>query len=92
MFHIHRYMVLWEEWRVISNRDVFNGVYGMLIDDQGPIIRPAKLLTKAHHLQRGDDAVLHNNRVLWVTGDAAERKLYIHEVDAELNYRMVTLN
>jgi len=88
-----RYVVLWEEWLNTGGySDTFNGVYGMVIDDQGNILRAATLITDKHHLHRGDDAFLLNNRAAWMTGNAADRKLYIHLVDASLNYEMVTLD
>ena len=88
-----RYVVLWEEWlNTGSYSDTFNGVYGMVIDGEGNLLHAPALITGEHHLQRGDDAFLLNNRAAWVTGNAAERKLYIHFVDASLNYEMVTLD
>jgi hypothetical protein len=88
-----QYVVLWEEWlNVGNNSDTFNGVYGMVIDDEGNILHAATLLTNMHHLHRGDDAFLLDNRAAWMTGNAVEQKLYIHFVDASLNYEMVTLD
>jgi hypothetical protein len=88
-----QYVVLWEEWLNTNDySDTFNGVYGMVIDAKGNILRAATLITNEHHLPRGDDAFLLDNRAAWMTGNAAERKLYIHFVDASLNYEMVTLN
>jgi hypothetical protein len=88
-----QFIVLWEEWLTIGgNSDTYHGVYGMVIDDKGSILRAAKLITDTHHLPRGDDAFLLDNRAAWMTGNAVERKLYIHFVDASLNYEMVTLN
>jgi hypothetical protein len=88
-----RYSVLWEEWlNTGSYYDTFNGVYGMVIDDKGNILRVATLITDEHHLHRGDDAFLLDNRAAWMTGNAIEQKLYIHLVDASLNYEMVTLD
>jgi len=87
-----QYIVLWEEWLNTGGySDTFNGVYGMVIDDQGNILRAAMLITDEHHLHRGDDAFLLDNRAAWMTGNAVEQKLYIHFVDASLNYEMVTL-
>ncbi|MEI6358537.1 MAG: hypothetical protein WCP53_15770, partial [Verrucomicrobiota bacterium] len=87
------YIALWEEWRNTGTyADSFNGVYGIVIDDRGNVIRAATLITKAYHLPRGDDAFFLNNRAAWMTGNAAEKKLYIHFVDASLTYEMVTLN
>jgi hypothetical protein len=87
------YIVLWEEWlNAGSYSDTFNGVYAMIIDDKGTILRPAALITNKHHLPRGDDAFLLNNCAGWVTGNAAEKKLYIHLVDANLNYQMMILD
>ncbi len=87
-----RYIVLWEEWRNIDQTtDVFNGVYGMLIDAQGAPLLPATLLTTSH-LPRGDDAIFFQNGAAWVTGDAAQRKLYLHMVDARLQYQVVTID
>jgi hypothetical protein len=88
-----RYIVLWEEWRNAGScNGIFNGVYGMLIDDQGNVLRAATLITDEHHLHSGDDAFFLDNRAAWMTGNAVERKLYIHLVDASLNYEMVTLD
>ena len=89
----NQYIALWEEWRNTGTyADSFNGVYGIVIDDRGNVIRAATLITKAYHLPRGDDAFFLNNRAAWMTGNAAEKKLYIHFVDASLTYEMVTLN
>lgn len=88
-----QYIVLWEQWTSTgSYNDTFNGVYGMLIDDTGAILRAAKLITSQHHLSRGDDAFLLDGRAAWMTGSAAGKKLYIHFVDSSLNYQMVTLD
>jgi hypothetical protein len=88
-----QYVVLWEEWLNTGGySDTFNGVYGIVIDDEGNIIRAATLITDEHHLHRGDDAFLLDNRAAWMTGNGVEQKLYIHLVDAFLNYEMVTLD
>ena len=89
-----QYVVLWEEWLNTGDyySDTFNGVYGMVIDAKGNILRAATLITDEHHLHRGDDAFLLDNRAAWMTGNAVEQKLYIHLVDASLNYEMVTLD
>jgi hypothetical protein len=64
----------------------------MVIDDQGNRLRAATLITDKHHLHRGDDAFFLDNRAAWITGNAAEQKLYIHFVDAALTYEMVTVD
>jgi hypothetical protein len=88
-----QYTVLWEEWlKTGGYSDIFNGVHGMVIDDKGNILRAATLLTDEHHLHRGDDAFLLDNRAAWMTGSAVKQKLYIHFVDTSLNYEMVTLD
>lgn len=88
-----RYVVLWEQWLNTGEwSDTFQGVYGMLIDDHGNTLLGARLLTTEHHLHRGDDAFLLAGRAGWMTGNAAERKLYIHLVDEFLNYEVVTLD
>ena len=87
-----RYIVLWEEWRNNgAYSDTFNGVYGMVIDARGNIIRAAALITRDHHLHRGDDAVFLNGRAAWVTGNGSERRLYLHLVDASLQYETIIL-
>lgn len=87
-----QYIVLWEEWLETGGwYDTFHGVYGMVIDDEGNVLSPATLITADHHLHRGDDAFLLDNRAGWITGSEAERRLTIHLVDASLNYEMVTL-
>ncbi len=88
-----QYIVLWEEWRYTgSYYDTFNGVYGMVIDDEGNTVRAAALITNQHHLHRGDDAFFLDGRAAWMTGNATEQKLYIHFVDADLNYEMAQLD
>jgi hypothetical protein len=89
----NQYVVLWEEWiNSGASTNIFNGVFGMVIDDEGVILRPTKLITNQHHLPRGDDAFFLNNRAAWMTGSTAEKKLHIHFVDDLLNYEMVTLD
>ncbi len=88
-----QYIVLWEEWLNIGRySDTFNGVYGMVIDDEGNILHATTLITDEYHLHRGDDAFLLDSRAAWMTGDAVEKRLYIHFVDASLNYEMMTLD
>ncbi|MCL4262023.1 MAG: hypothetical protein KJ069_02350 [Anaerolineae bacterium] len=87
-----QYIVLWEQWQSNGSSNTFNGIYGLRIDAQGDILQPATLITTAHHLHRGDDAFLLDGRAAWMTGNASARKLYIHFVDAELNYEIVTLD
>ena len=88
-----QYIVLWEEWLYTgSYYDTYRGVYGMVIDDQGNIVRAATLITGEHHLHRGDDAFLLDSRAAWMTGNATEKKLMIHFVDGSLHYEMVTLD
>jgi len=88
-----KYIVLWEEWLNTGKfSDTFNGVYGMIIDDKGNTLRAATLITNQHHLPRGDDAFLLDNRAAWIAGNAVEKKLYIHFVDISLNYEMVILD
>jgi hypothetical protein len=89
----NQYIVLWEEWRNTDEyTDTFQGVYGMVIDDKGNILRAATLITDQHHLHRGDDAFFLDNRAAWITGNAVGQELYIHFVDAELTYEMVTVD
>ncbi len=88
-----RYIVLWEEWLNTGRySDVFHGVYGMTIDGNGNTLGAPTPITGQHHLPRGDDAFFLDNRAAWMTGNAVERKLYIHLVDASLHYEMVTLD
>jgi hypothetical protein len=85
------YIVLWEEWFHLGYDDTYNGIFGMVIDDQGNILQPETLITNDFHLPRGDDAFSLGDRAAWVTGNAVEKKLFIHFVDDSLNYEMVTL-
>jgi hypothetical protein len=87
-----RYLVLWEEWLVTGGRDTFRGVRGMVIDDLGNTLQPPTLITDQYHLPRGDDAFLLGGRAGWMTGNAAQQKLYLHLVDASLNYTMFTFD
>ena len=87
-----RYVVLWEQWlHTGGGSDTFNGVYGMVIDDDGNTLQTARLITNQHHLHRGDDAFFLDNRAAWMTGNQDTKNLYIHFVDAALNYEMVTV-
>ena len=87
------YIVLWEQWlNTGSYTDTFQGVYAILIDAQGNILRPAALITAAFHLPRGDDAFLLDGKAGWVTGDAVARTLTIHLLDGDLNYTTVLLD
>jgi len=84
------YVVLWEQWRNTGpDSDVFQGVYSMLIDAQGSILLPARLLSSSTHLPRGDDAFFLNGSAAWLTGNSQTKALYIHMVDQALNYRLV---
>jgi hypothetical protein len=85
-----RYVALWEQWlNTGSDSDVFQGVYGVLIDAQGSALLPARLLTGSTHLPRGDDAFFLNGSAAWVTGNGQTKALYVHVVDQALNYRLV---
>lgn len=87
-----QYIVLWEEWLYTGNfNDTFNGVYAMLIDDEGNVLQGATFITNEHHLPRGDDAFFLDDGAAWVTGNAAEKELYIHMVDSSLHYERVIL-
>ncbi len=88
-----RYIVLWEQWVAGSTGDVFQGVYGMVIDGGGNTVRAATLITAQHHLPRGDDAFVLDGRAAWMTGSARRRELIIHVVDSALTYEeeVVTL-
>jgi hypothetical protein len=84
-----QYVVLWEQWLVSGSADVFQGVYGMVIDAAGTTLRAATLITGQNHLQRGDDAFLLDGRAAWMTGNAGRRELNIHFVNATLNYEVM---
>jgi hypothetical protein len=88
-----QYIVLWEQWlNTGASSDTYQGVYAMRIDAAGNTLQAARLITSQHHLPRGDDAFLLNNRAGWVTGNAAGKKLDLHLVDAALNYERITLD
>ncbi len=88
-----RYIVLWERWRRTgTTAETFEGVYAMLIDDQGTTLQPATLITDQHHLHRGDDAFLLDGRAAWMTGNAAQGRLMLHFVDAALAYEQVAVH
>jgi hypothetical protein len=87
-----QYIALWEEWRYTgSYADSFNGVYAMRLDAQGNVLQGPTLITNAHHLHRGDDAFMLDGRAAWMTGNATEKKLYLHLVDAALGYQVVVV-
>ncbi|MGC9523510.1 MAG: hypothetical protein ACP5HG_16745 [Anaerolineae bacterium] len=88
-----RYVVLWEAWsHTDPYNDAFTGVHAMLIDANGNVLQPATFITDQHHLHRGDDAFLLDDRAAWMTGSAAERELFIHFVDAALAYEVITVD
>ncbi len=88
-----QYIALWEQWQETGGySESFNGVFGMVIDDRGNTLRGPRLITDQHHLHRGDDAFLLDNRAAWMTGSAVEQKLYIHFVNTSLSYERVTLH
>jgi hypothetical protein len=87
-----QYIVLWEEWRYTGSYwDTYTGVYAMLINAQGDILRPAVRLSTTEHLPRGDDAFTLDGKAGWISGDAAARTLTLHLVDANLDYSVVVL-
>ncbi len=88
-----QYVVLWEQWTGDTSYigGTYSGLYAMLIDAQGNTLLPAKQLTTTHHLPRGDDAFLLAGKAAWMTGSDSAKQLYIHFVDAALNYSMVTV-
>jgi formylglycine-generating enzyme required for sulfatase activity len=87
-----RYVVLWERWQVQDFGEQFQGVYGMVIDAQGSVLRNPTLLTDQHHLPRGDDAFFLDGRAGWLTGDPGNVALNLHLTDAELNYAISTIS
>lgn len=87
-----QYIVLWEEWHSEGNQDTFNGIYGMVIDANGDILRASTLITETYHLHRGDDAFLLDGKAAWMTGNASRQELRLHLVDAFLNYEMITID
>lgn len=87
------YIVLWEQWKSAgSYSDTFQGVYAMLIDAQGSTLAGPRLITATQHLLRGDDAFFLNGSAGWVTGDAGQKKLFLHLVDVSLNYQKLDLD
>jgi hypothetical protein len=87
-----QYIALWEEWRYTgSYADSFNGVYAVRLDAQGNVLQGPTFITNAHHLHRGDDAFMLDGRAAWMTGNATEKKLYLHLVDAVLGYQVVVV-
>ncbi|MEM1228716.1 MAG: PA14 domain-containing protein [Planctomycetota bacterium] len=79
-------IVLWEQWEIAGSTEIFHGVFGLVIDDHGQTVQEASLITKNHHLHRGDDAFLLDSQAGWMTGNATEESLQIHLVDTDLKY------
>lgn len=82
-----RYVVLFERWSwdLAASAFGFDGTFGLVIDSEGTIVRGEARVTSTH-LPRGDGAIAWNGRAAFVTGDAANRKLVVHLVDASLRY------
>jgi hypothetical protein len=60
------------------------------LDANGNVLQPSKLISSTTHLPRGDDAFILDGRAAWMTGD--QNGLYIHFVDALLNYEEVRVD
>ncbi len=74
-------LVLWERW----SYDVFDGTFGMVLDAAGEVLLKEKLVTDSH-LPRGDDAIPWGKQAVWVTGDEDKGQLWLHLVNASLEY------
>lgn len=80
-------LVLWERW----SYDIFDGTFGMMLDAAGEVLLEEKLLTDSH-LPRGDDAIRWGKQAVWVTGDEEKGQLWLHVVDASLQYERIVVD
>jgi hypothetical protein len=86
-----QYVVLWERWNGNSGQSsTFAGTSGLVLGADGVVDEAAKALSE-RHLPRGDDVITVGNRALFVTGDAAEKKLVLNFVSADLSVETVDL-
>jgi hypothetical protein len=88
-----KYIALWEQWSVSAgdNRYTFDGVYGMTVEAGGDISEGPDLITDEHHLHRGDDGFALKGKAAWMTGDSAQKMLYLHLVKESLEYETITI-
>lgn len=83
------FVVLWEHWT--AGGSTFEGTWGMVVDGTGSTVVEGKRVSDSH-LPRGDDAFAVDGEAGWITGDAANRQLHLHLVDATLAYRKIIVD
>ena len=86
-----QFIVLWERWNGNDGQSSeFAGTQGLVLGADGVIDVAAKTVSE-RHLSRGDDVITVGNRALFVSGDAAEKKLVLNFVAADLSVETVEL-
>jgi hypothetical protein len=86
-----QFVVLWERWTGSSDRqNMFVGTQGLLLGADGAVKLMPKQLTM-RHLARSDDAVTLGAQALFVSGDAAAKKLTLNLIGSDLTLLAVEL-
>jgi hypothetical protein len=86
-----QFVVLWERWNgADGDSSEFAGTQGLVIGADGVVTAAAKAVSE-RHLSRGDDVITVGNRALFVTGDAASKKLVLNFVSGDLSVEAVEL-
>ena len=85
-----QYVVLWERWDLGGSDYEFTGPMAMLIDANGSLLAGPTNVGDSH-LPRGDDAFPLEGGAAWLTGDNTASHLQLPLVDANLGYRVVTI-
>ena len=94
----NEYVVVWERWtRRIQppNRLVegsYDSTWAVKIDRDANVLKPASRIEGSPRITSGDPAFVFQGRCAWVTGDAVEKKLLLHTVDSDLNYKVVRVD
>jgi hypothetical protein len=79
-----RYIALWEEWSYAGTQLDYRATKGMLVNEQGQIIRGEMALNARLNPSGADRPFLSDGRAAWIAGDAPGGKLVLHAVDTNL--------
>lgn len=86
-----KFIVLWERWDGKDDESAtFAGTHGLLLRADGMVEVAAKKVSD-RHLSRGDDVIAVGDRALFVTGNAAQKKLVLNFVAQDLSVEAVEL-
>jgi len=94
------FIIIWERWtHKVKVADVngykftdgkYDSTWAIKIDENGKILKSITGPFNAR-ITRGDQPVLWNEKVTWITGDIAGGNLVAHTLDSKLNYNVISL-